>query len=58
MAASFILRTASDCFAVTPVIAGNISRILRSMNKDYFAMQQTTYITGFAGKGLSYRQSF
>ena len=25
MAASFILRTASDCFTVTPVIAGNIS---------------------------------
>ena len=42
MAASFILRTASDCFTVTPVIAGNISRILRSMNIDYFAMQLTT----------------
>ena len=49
MTAAFILRTASDCFTVTLVIAGNISRILRSMNIDYFAMQLTTY--GFCRYG-------
>jgi len=49
MAASFVLRTASDCFTVTSLITGNIGRILRSMNIDYFAMQLTTY--GFCRYG-------